>query len=86
MFFKFYLGKDLKKVFLTNGFPYKNVTQHLPYMMTVYPKCFFIFFGATFTVVRSKTRIGLKYLGFPANFSLEIAHNSRFVCLRRHGK
>ena len=25
-------GKDLKKVFLTNGFPNKNGTQHMPYM------------------------------------------------------
>ena len=24
--------KDLKKVFLTNGFPNKNGTQHMPYM------------------------------------------------------
>ena len=25
-------GKDLKKVFLTSGFPNKNGTQHMPYM------------------------------------------------------
>ena len=25
-------GKDLKKVFLTSGFPNKNGTQHIPYM------------------------------------------------------
>ena len=46
----FFLGKNLKKVFLTSGFPSKNDTQQLPYV-TVQHKCFS---GALFAV-RSKT-------------------------------
>ena len=59
-------GKDLKKVFLTTGFPCKNDTQQLPYM-TVQPKCFS---RAIFTV-RSKTWRS-KIVRFPANFTPEI--------------
>ena len=29
------LGKDLKKVFLTSGFPNKNGTQQMPYMYDI---------------------------------------------------
>ena len=31
----FFLGKDLKKVFLTKGFSKKNGTQQMPYMYDI---------------------------------------------------